>query len=252
MASYINESYTPAVENDTISSDENTDIDANLEKFSATKTLEEEQLSAQEEVAVEQNQVSDDLNYEPEETTDFGIDQVDEENFDDEVVNNIQADFSKFEDFDMIEKSDVMSDVPQASALFNAIINKPMTEKEDIKSDINVAKELDDFMLDDKDIFTPQTSLNTIEEEPVLFPENDGLIFEEKKAKEEMIVEPEVTKPNFIDRVLGLSRARKNRKEQFVAQEPVTPKFTKEPEEISFSTEDELDNLDIPAFLRKK
>ena len=256
VALYINDSYAPALENDTVASDENTDIDANLERFSATKPIEEVDVSEEND---SENVVESDepVAVEPEETASFEatIDEFDLENdkdLEDDFSDNATADFSKFEDFDSIEKSVSMPEVPQASALFSAIINKTSVEKEDIKEEINLTKELDEFMLDDKDVFTPRTALNTIEEEPVLFPDHEGLLFEDKKVKEEPVIEPEINKPNFIDRVLGLSRARKNRKEQYVAQEPVTPKFIDDTEEITFSTEDELDNLDIPAFLRKK
>ena len=41
VASYINESYAPATNEEIVSTDEHTDIDANLERFSATKPEEE-------------------------------------------------------------------------------------------------------------------------------------------------------------------------------------------------------------------
>ena len=253
VSSYINESYAPAVENEVVTSDENANIDANLERFSATKPVETVQLDNEETTEVEKTDDEEIVDYVSSETVSFetAIDEtqvVETKDFDDVL----KTDFSKFEDFDAIEKSVSIPEVPQASALFNAIINKSVTEKDDINEDVDLTKELDDFMIDDKDVFNPHTSLNTVEEEPVLFPENDSLLFEENNTKEEEIVEPEVSKPNFIDRVLGLSRARKNRKEQFVAQEPMTPKFSDDAEEIKFSTDEELDNLDIPAFLRKK
>ena len=228
-------------------------IDANLERFSATKPVETVQIDNEETTDVEKTDDEEIVDYVSSETVSFEtpLDETQEVETED-VDDVLKTDFSKFEDFDAIEKSVSIPEVPQASALFNAIINKSVTENDDINADVDLTKELDDFMIDDKDVFNPHTSLNTVEEEPVLFPENDSLLFEENNTKEEPIVEPEISKPNFIDRVLGLSRARKNRKEQFVAQEPMTPKFSDDTEEISFSTDEELDNLDIPAFLRKK
>ena len=144
-----------------------------------------------------------------------------------------------------------MPEVPQATALFNAIMNKTSSAEEKHE---DVEKDLDSFMLDDKDIFTPKTIIDTIEEEPVLFPEHDTLIFDgQEPVKEEIIIEPEAKKLSFIDKVLGLSHARKNRKEQINVSETQAPQMISEPiEDIRFSVDDDNDNLDIPTFLRKK
>ena len=255
IGSYIDDSFTPATENEINSIDEHTDIDSNLERFSATKTTEEEPQETAPEVKETDLSNEEILNFEsakeqeiedlisdnePMPTVDFNDEPVDED-----------ADFSRFTDFDTMEKSKSIPEMPQASALFNAIINKQPSADETVE--LENEKDLDSFMIDDKDVFTPKTTINTIEEEPVLFPEHDNIIFSGKETvKEEIIVEPETKKPSFIDKVLGISRARQNRKEQFTAQEPVTPKLIDETEEITFSTDDETDNLDIPAFLRKK
>ena len=86
-----------------------------------------------------------------------------------------------------------------------------------------------------------------------MFPDQNNIVFRGKEpVKEEIIIEPETKKTSFIDKVLGRSRSRQNRKEQYSSMEPITPKLMEETEEITFSTDEETDNLDIPAFLRKK
>ena len=65
-------------------------------------------------------------------------------------------------------------------------------------------------------------------------------------------IKPEGKKRTFIEILTGISHARQNRKEQFSVVEPVTPKLMDDTEEIKFSADDDTDNLDIPAFLRKK
>ncbi|MBQ2810562.1 MAG: cell division protein FtsZ, partial [Alphaproteobacteria bacterium] len=158
VASYINESYAPATNEEIVSTDEHTDIDANLERFSATKPEEETVKSEENETASDN---LNELNVLPEETADFDVEIEDVTPVAiDDLVSETTTDFSKFEDFDLIEKSNAIPEAPQASALFNAIINKPVAEKEEVKEEINLAKELDDFMIDEKDIFTPHTNLN--------------------------------------------------------------------------------------------
>jgi hypothetical protein len=173
----------------------------------------------------------------PQETEEFTL------NFDEDNTEE----FGEVEKFDDLEKSISMPEVPQGTALFNAIMNKQTVVEN--KEEAVEEKDLDSFMLDDKDIFTPKTTINTIEEEPVLFPEQDSMLFDGKEpVKEEIIIEPETKKLSLIDRVLGF----KNRKETYTVTEQVSPKLIEEVDEITFSTDDDIDNLDIPAFLRKK
>ena len=244
VSSYINDSYEPATENEAIINDEHSDIEANLERFSATKDVEEVSQTTDFE---DFNDINNEIAQQ--ETPLFESEfEVNEES--NEVIEEISQ-TTDFEDFDMVEKSESIPEVPQATALFNAIMNKqtvPETQEE-----LNNESDLNSFLLEENDIFTSKTTINTIEEEPVLFPENESNgFFVKEEVKEEAVVEPEPKKRNFIDRVLGISRARQNRKEQFAVQDPITPKLMDEPEDIKFATDDDVDNLDIPAFLRKK
>jgi cell division protein FtsZ len=151
-----------------------------------------------------------------------------------------------FDEFDSLERSSVINEAPQASALFNAIINKSPLEETPAADE----KSLDDFMPDDKDVFSSRTNINVIEDEPVLFPEHDESLFAPKPEEKEEFVENEETKTNFIDKILGISRARKNRKEQISNIQVEAPRLNTQTEENS--DDEDLVNLDIPSFLRRK
>lgn len=160
------------------------------------------------------------------------------------------------DDFSSLDKSDELPEVPQASALFNAIMNGSANKTEDEEKgaeELNVAA-----TTKDNDFFFSSTSLQNItekEDEPVLFKEHDSDIFKDSKPAE-TVNEPEEdghadeddVKPTFIERVIGY----RNRKKKEDAEEL--------PENIvKFSVDDnndvpELsgDELDIPSFLRRK
>lgn len=160
------------------------------------------------------------------------------------------------DDFSSLDKSDELPEVPQASALFNAIMNGSANKTEDEEKgaeELNVAA-----TTKDNDFFFSSTSLQNItekEDEPVLFKEHDSDIFKDSKPAE-LVNEPEEdghtdeddVKPTFIERVIGY----RNRKKKEDAEEL--------PENIvKFSVDDnndvpELsgDELDIPSFLRRK
>lgn len=160
------------------------------------------------------------------------------------------------DDFSSLDKSDELPEVPQASALFNAIMNGSANKTEDEEKgaeELNVAA-----TTKDNDFFFSSTSLQNItekEDEPVLFKEHDSDIFKDSKPVEP-VNEPEEdghadeddVKPTFIERVIGY----RNRKKKEDAEEL--------PENIvKFSVDDnndvpELsgDELDIPSFLRRK
>lgn len=250
-ASYIDASYMPATEQETASTSGSADTAANLERFAANTPAVDESVIA--ETSIEQNQ-----DFSAAETVD--IESFQEESLQDNTTSEDEdidtssindEDFAKFEDFDMLEKSQTIPEAPQASALFNAIINKTVNEESEVSSN-DEEKSLEDFMPEDKDIFSSHTSINTIEEEPVLFPENDTVVFKGKVEKKEEVEEPANDKPNFIDKILGISRARKNRKEQYNAHEYSAPRFSDSMSETTVSNDDEMDNLDIPSFLRRK
>ncbi len=264
-ASYIDESYMSATAQDTISAANSGNIDANLERFAANvqpvetindmpteqPVLDAEEKSESNPVIFDSNEdASADIinNMLSEDEHPTALDETTQES----VFNDSEEehpDFSKFEDFDMLEKSKSIPDVPQPSALFSAIINKP-AQSEFVQEE----KMFEDFIPEDKDVFTSRTTINTIEEEPVLFPTHSDISFAEKREeKEEYIEDTSSNKPNFIDKILGISRARKNRKEQYETSEQLSPRFeSDEPEELNIPNDEDNDNLDIPSFLRRK
>ncbi|MBR2136567.1 MAG: cell division protein FtsZ [Alphaproteobacteria bacterium] len=160
------------------------------------------------------------------------------------------------EDFTSLEKSEELPEVPQASALFNAIMNGNKEEP-----DTNIEIELNAVPQDD-DFFAGSTSIQDLPdlpEEPVLFKDNDISIFKDEHSE---LDEPEPTaitdeaddnvKPTFIERVIGISRARKKNRDETVKPD------------IRFSEDNNIENtdntninlsgddLDIPSFLRRK
>lgn len=162
------------------------------------------------------------------------------------------------DDFASLDKSEELPEVPQASALFTAIM------KNDNKSEENelAADELNAAVVDDDDIFSGKTSIegfDTIdEEEPILFKNNDTSLFRGEPEKEPEVAETKVqpqetvsSRPSFIERVIGLRAHRKNNNEEIKRQEvrfSSTDAKTGTDDEFDLSSED----LDIPAFLRRK
>jgi len=161
--------------------------------------------------------------------------------------------FAGLDDFEGLTASEAVPEAPQASALFNAIIKKTPAH-ENISSD---EKSIADFLPDDKDIFSSQTQIDSFDNEPVLFPENNEPHFmehiEETKVEEEAPQAPAKTK--FIDKILGISRARKNRKDAPVNDdhyvEPTVSSMSSNSDVIDFSSNIDVDNLDLPSFLRR-
>lgn len=221
--SYIEESYST----ETIITP-NEELDSNLEKFSATKT---------ETVAEE-----------PAETiTKAEIISIEQEaSAPAEEAIQTAATSEKIEDFDSLETSSAMNEMPKASSLFKAIINK--------NEDINAEAQLESILSSNENNFTAKTSLRTVEEEPELFPNHNPAPFSVRKTEEpeQLIVnedEEEYT-PTLIERVTGFSIAKRNRKKlkehEQKYQEPVSPSFSDDDEH----DEDRL-NLEIPSFLRR-
>ena len=245
-AAYIDASYMPATDRD-VAVPQSGDVEANLERFSANSQSFAESEPETTEVqssAISENDFDNEKSIATNVAESATVDQNEEETIAEDFAD--APDFSKFEDLDIAEKSKAIPEAPQASALFNAIINKNASSASSAKEE----DKLENFIPDDKDVFTSRTSVSTIEEEPVLFPEQDAPFADRNDEKEE-IAEPINDKPNFIDKILGISRARKNRKEQYV--DPVAPRFSNEDSEDLVSSNDEdIDNLDIPSFLRRR
>lgn len=209
----------------------NVEIDSNLEKFSAHDIDEaaemEEAIDAAEIVSFEEERIEEDAA----ETVAA-------------PAAAAPAEVRSFEDFDMIEKSSAMGEMPKASALFKAIINK----NEDTSA--NDANTLNNILASDDNVFAAKTTVRVVEEEPELFPDHNPGIFAPKREEPEQLIvdDEEEHTPTLIERVTGFSIARRNRKkmkenERF--QEPVSPSFADN------DYEDKM-NLDIPSFLRRR
>ncbi len=136
------------------------------------------------------------------------------------------------------------------SALFNAIINKPVvanaeTDESD-KADFSAIKV--------EAPFAPSSSVQMVEVEPQLFPEQGEVELPyERQAREEAqaMIAPEPAEParqRFIDKILGISRAKAKKP---VVQPVVVPKFD-EIEEFAEKENESEDDLEIPAFLRRR
>ncbi len=134
-----------------------------------------------------------------------------------------------------------MSDMPKASSLFNAILNK--SEFSDVDA------QLESLISNQGSTFSAKSAPRMVEEEPELFGHNPQLFASSKEEPVEKLIvsdEEEYT-PTLIERVTGFSIAKRNRKKKMETehyQEPVTPSFT--------DSEDEQVNLDIPSFLRRR
>lgn len=226
VASYIEESFTKA---DAGLSAPNLRVENNLETFSAVR---ENDVETVEDIIDTATVVS----------------LQDEEKAEAETVSFASAvnEDVKFNDFDDLEKSAVMTDMPNASSLFKAIINK--------NDDMSEASQMESALSSNENAFKAKSSIRTIEEEPELFPNHNPSIATPRKQEEveELIVsddEEEYT-PTLIERVTGFSIAKRNRKKQKEmerVQEPVSPSFS----DSDFRQEDRL-NLEIPSFLRRK
>lgn len=153
----------------------------------------------------------------------------------------------RFDDFDNLDKSAIISEMPKASALFKAIISKT--------DDINLNSQLESILASNDSGFTPRNAVRSVEEEPELFPNHNPGIFAPRRQEEveELIVndEEEEYTPTLIERVTGFSIAKRNKKklkenERF--QEPVSANFSDNNE---YRNEERL-NLEIPSFLRRK
>ena len=224
--SYIEESFVKA---DVGLSAPNVDVENNLETFSAVRENEPETV---EEIIDTATVVS----------------LHNDENTEEDKVSFASAvnESVKFNDFDDLEKSAVMSDMPNASSLFKAIINK--------NDDMSEASQMESALSSNENVFKAKNSIKNVEEEPELFPNHNPSAVSSRKQDEveKLIVnddEEEYT-PTFIERVTGFSIAKRNRKKQKEMermQEPVSPSFSDD----EFRQEDRL-NLEIPSFLRRK
>lgn len=173
---------------------------------------------------------------------------------DEDVIADTDIENSLVDDFSSLDKSDELPEVPQGTALFNAIMNSSANKTADAEAG---SEELNAATAKDNDFFFSSTSLQDVsekDEEPVLFKEHDSDIFKDVKPAENAAENDENAedgsdiKPTFIERVIGI-RSRKKKEETEELPENI----------VKFSSDDnndvpELssDELDIPSFLRRK
>ena len=235
VQSYIEESYSEELVAPIAPSVE---LDTNLEKFSAVKeTPVELEEDIEESISI----------------ADF-IDDIEDEEISITQINSVEVEAAtKFADFENMEKSDIISEMPKASSLFQAIINK--TEDIAVAETTSDNSKLDEILSSSENMFKAKSVLRVVEEEPELFPNYTNSTFNNRKLEEveELIVDSndddEYT-PTLIERVTGFSIAKRNRKrtkEVERVQEPVSPSFSN-----SDSGHEEKINLEIPSFLRRR
>lgn len=190
------------------------EFDSTLEKFSATKTEDKktETIEIIEEVTITTSEPIEDI--------------------------------AKPKDYDMLDKSDVIEDMPKASSLFKAIIN----DNESLSEEEQLSK-----ALASNDSFQAKSSIRAHEEEPELFPNHNPTPFKAPKEEPEKLIvdEDQEYTPTLIERVTGFSIAKRNRKKKLEEdsklryQEPISPSFSND-------ASDERLNLEIPSFLRRR
>ena len=155
----------------------------------------------------------------------------------------------KQEEFAALKTEEENEEPHTSSALFNAIINKPVVANAEEAA--QVKSELAEIKVDRA--FAPTARVKIIEEEPQLFPDQGEVeLPHERKAREEAqaMIQDEPEEPSrqrFIDKILGISRAK--------AKKPVKPVIVPKFDEIEDFAEKESsndDDLEIPSFLRRR
>ena len=166
-----------------------------------------------------------------------------------ELTSAKKASAPKQEEFAALKTEEENEEPHASSALFNAIINKPVVANAEEAA--QVKSELAEIKVDRA--FAPTARVKIIEEEPQLFPDQGEVeLPRERKAREEaqaMIQEEpeEPSRQRFIDKILGISRAK--------AKKPVKPVIVPKFDEIEDFAEKESsndDDLEIPSFLRRR
>ena len=138
-----------------------------------------------------------------------------------------------------------------SSALFNAIINKPLVANTEETAEVK--NELDEIKIEKP--FVPTATVRVMEEEPQLFPEQgEAEQAFERGAREDAqaMIEEEPVQParqRFIDKILGISRAKAKK----TATKPVSvPKFDEIEDFAEKENPSNDDDLEIPSFLRRR
>ena len=227
---YIEESFSTESIIPNTPSDE---IDSNLAKFAAT---------IQPEDAAEMNDEEPEEVPTPAEEKPAVVDVID---LDSEPLAEEEPELPVMESADRINSvvpSQAINDIPQASSLFSAILNK--NEENDVDA------ELADLLSTQNNTFSPRNTTKNVEEEPELFSHNPQLFTAPAPREEEKLIidnnDGDYT-PTLIERITGYSMAKRNRKKKMENehyQEPITPSFDE--------NDEDRNNLDIPSFLRRK
>ena len=240
IASYIEQSYSiKTVETPVTPSAE---IDSNLERLSATKPVSVEEKVQAEEAAFSEAAQAVQASMEAQKAEPAPEPEVETR---EAVVIQAEVESKEFEN--PLDNSEVINEMPKASALFKAIINnKP--------EDASASAQLENILSSNENVFEPKTTVRQVESEPELFPNQNPNTFAPKAVQEEpekLIVEEEDEEytPTLIERVTGFSIAKRNRKkmrESYERYEQVAPSFSDSAEP------DEKMNLEIPSFLRRR
>lgn len=171
-----------------------------------------------------------------------------------EITEQTPESASLDNDFSSLDKSDELPEVPQASALFSAIMNSSANKAEDEETSNN---EFSAVSPKDDDFFSSVTPIQNVvetEEEPVLFQNHDSDIFKDSKPAAPALDERQTdeseddVKPTFIERVIGI-RSRKKKEESDDLPENIVKFSADENNDVPELSGDELD---IPSFLRRK
>ncbi len=221
------------------------EIDSNLAKFASNITPESiapqepsvmesfESFEPEEEIIEEKISILPDIDDGEENTVDILADDNHEEPVED----------PKDEEITPIISSTAMNDIPQASSLFNAVLNK--TERNDVDA------QLENALSSSNNNFSSKTNTFMVEEEPELFSTPQNFTPAPKiEEQEKLIIGEDDNRPRtWAERLAVFSIAKRNNKkkietEEHHYQEPITP---------SFAENDDTDrnNLDIPTFFRK-
>ena len=206
-----------------------------------------------EEVVAEENKYTEAMEHISEELTNDIAENVDEavENevlvLDNQAESMVSLKETMFDDFDNVEKSDVIADLPSSTALFKAIINKPtetIVEENDLKSNQQIAEAIDSA----ESHFVPKTAIQMPTKEPELFPNHNPAPVIEKREEELEEFIPSTSEPrrrSFIDLWTNRSISKRNKQKQDArVQEPISASFSND--------DDDKVNLEIPSFLRRR
>ena len=226
------------------------EIDNNLAKFASNIAPESIEKEAPSEIISfdtfenkAENQTPSILpDIEEDDDTDILHDENEENNDNEETVINTQ----NSENITAIEptfNSTVMNDIPQASSLFNAVLNK--TERNDVDA------QLENALSSSENSFSSKNNPSMVEEEPELFSAPQNFTPAPKiEEQEKLIIGEDTNRPRtWAERLAGFSIAKRNSKKKMETeshyQEPITPSFAE-------NDDDERNNLDFPSFLRRR